>query len=636
MAMKRTVSIILAILMLVSISGCRNMASSKEKTGTKASSANLGYETKLFDTGYVHTVDISISEDDWSDLLANPLDKTKYDVNITIDDETVEHVSFATKGNTSLSSVAQDEDSDRYSFKVNFGKYTEGQTYYGLNKLNLNNIYADATYMKDYLSYEIFRQAGVDAPLTSYVWLTVNGEDFGLYLAIEDISESYLARTSDGEGELYKPETEQLANMDQEGGGKGFGDIQIPDDIAELSGDAFAGGMGQPGMQGDGFQKGGRRPDQQGNGSQGEMNPSAQSNEVSQDGVGMKGQFEGGFADGMEAGMQGEISGEGAGMGGLPGMDGKGFGQSANGADLSYSDDEISSYSDIFDNSVTDADDEDMQRVISALKALSKGEDLEDCLDTDEIIRYFAAHNFVLNYDSYTGNMLHNYYLYENDGKLAMLPWDYNLAFGGFSGGGKGGFENRDESGNADESENGSGNQTGSENENATALVNTGIATPLSQAEEDARPMWSWIASNEEYLQKYYDVYDELITNYFESGKFEEQVDALYKMLYPYVEKDPSAFYTADEFTKGYQTLKQFCILRSESIRKQLDGSLSVSTDEQVREDQVDASDINIKDMGSQGGHDGEDGFGGGKRMGQDMQPGQQFSTAVPGESASE
>ena len=109
--------------------------------------------------------------------------------------------------------MANDPDSNRYSFKINFGKHVDGQTYYGLNKLNLSNIYADATYMKDYISYEIFRQAGVDAPLTSYVWLTVNGEDKGLYLAIEEVGSSYLDRTQNGEGELYKPETEMLDNF---------------------------------------------------------------------------------------------------------------------------------------------------------------------------------------------------------------------------------------------------------------------------------------------------------------------------------------------------------------------------------------------------------------------------------------
>lgn len=127
-------------------------------------------------------------------------------------------------------------------------------------------------------------------------------------------------------------------------------------------------------------------------------------------------------------------------------------------------------YSDIFDDDETDADEEAKMRVISALKGLAEENDLENYLNTEEIIRYFVAHNFVLNYDSYTGNMLHNYYLYENDGKLSMLPWDYNLAFGGFSGNG--------------------GESGGSE---ATSLVITGIDTPLSGVTEEARPMWKKI-----------------------------------------------------------------------------------------------------------------------------------------------
>ena len=42
-----------------------------------------------------------------------------------------------------------------------------------------------------------------------------------------------------------------------------------------------------------------------------------------------------------------------------------------------------------------------------------------------------AVHTFSVNLDSLSGNMAHNYYLYENDGKLNVIPWDYNLSFGG-------------------------------------------------------------------------------------------------------------------------------------------------------------------------------------------------------------
>ena len=84
----------------------------------------------LFDTQYVHTIDVTIDEADWDDLLANPLSKTKYKTTVCIDGETLESVSFATKGNTSLSSVAGDSDSNRYSFKLNFGKYDKEQFLY--------------------------------------------------------------------------------------------------------------------------------------------------------------------------------------------------------------------------------------------------------------------------------------------------------------------------------------------------------------------------------------------------------------------------------------------------------------------------------------------------------------------------
>lgn len=569
------------------LNSSEDIASSSQTTEASrtSNSDSAEYESKLFDTSYVHNINIDIAESDWSDLKENPLEKTKYDVDITIDGEEFSNVAFSTKGNTSLSSIASDEDNDRYSFKVNFGKYVEGQTYYGLNKLNLNNIYADATYMKDYLSYEIFRQAGVDSPLVSYVWLTVNGEDHGLYIAIEDISESYLDRTQDGEGELYKPETEQLSNMDKVGGG----DMKKPEMGEDTTmPEGFEPPEGAAPPDGENSEKRGKggRPDMGGgfSGMPEDLTMPERMEMPSMPADGEMPDFSGGeMPDFAEGGMPGE------------------FGSSSSGASLSYTDDEISSYSDIFDNSVTDADEESNQRVIAALKALSEGSDLESCIDTDEVIRYFAAHNFVLNYDSYTGNMLHNYYLYENDGKLSMLPWDYNLAFGGMGGGFGGGKEAGSKSEKSFDKDSFS---------DATSLVNTGIDTPLSGADADSRPMWSWISENEEYLEKYHEVYNELLTNYFESGEFEKQIDAIYEMILPYVEKETSAFYTADEFKTGYKTLKQFCLLRAESIRAQLDGELSADTSKQNDSDKISASDIKISDMGSMN-RGGEGGKGG-------------------------
>ena len=114
--------------------------------------------------------------------------------------------------------------------------------------------------------------------------------------------------------------------------------------------------------------------------------------------------------------------------------------------------------------------------------------------------------------------------------------------------------------------------------------------------------MWSWIADDETYLEQYHDAMDDLIAGYFESGELASEVDALYELLLPYVEQDTAGFYDAEEFTTAVETLKTFCAKRAESIRLQLDGTLSAVTDQQDEALRVDASDVVVSDMGSQGG----------------------------------
>ena len=85
---------------------------------------------------------------------------------------------------------------------------------------------------------------------------------------------------------------------------------------------------------------------------------------------------------------------------------------------LVYTDDDYDSYSNIFDNAETDITDADKDRLIESLKQLNEGENIEEVVNIDEVIRYFVVHNFVCNFDSYTGSMIHNYYLYGEDGQL--------------------------------------------------------------------------------------------------------------------------------------------------------------------------------------------------------------------------
>ena len=78
-----------------------------------------------------------------------------------------------------------------------------------------------------------------------------------------------------------------------------------------------------------------------------------------------------------------------------------------------------------------------------------------------------------------------------------------------------------------------------------------------------------------------------------------EQVSS---MIAPYVEKDPTKFCTYEEFEKGVATLKEFCMLRAESVCDQLEGKIGATSETQEADTLIDAGDMQITDMGSMGG----------------------------------
>ena len=145
-------------------------------------------------------------------------------------------------------------------------------------------------------------------------------------------------------------------------------------------------------------------------------------------------------------------------------------------------------------------------------------------------------------------------------GLPSMLPWDYNLAFGGFMG-----------------------------SSDAEALVNWSIDDPTSDGDTESRPMLAWTFESEEYTELYHAAFAEFIESVFTSGEFERLFDETVELISPYVERGPTKFCTYEEFELGAETLREFCLLRAESIGYQLAG-------EDVT---VDASGLDISAMGS-------------------------------------
>lgn len=429
--------------------------------------------------------------------------------------------------------------------------------------------------MKEYVSYELMKEIGVDAPYFGFADIKVNGKGWGLYLAVETYGDSYEARTfATTGGMMYNVKSMDIGG-NRDGNGFNFpqGNMRPPD--------GMGGGFPQNGMQPPANRQGGqtqsnRRNEQaQPNMRGGQMPPNMQGGQVPpnmQDRQ-MLPNMQGGQAP---PNMQGRMGRPNGNFGGFMG------GRGSNGGSLEYSNDEISSYSAIFNNVVGKGSEADFKRVINALKALSKGENLEKYFDVDKILRYLAAHTIVVNLDSYSSNMAQNYYLYENNGKVTILPWDYNLAWGGFQFG------------------------------NAISIINFPIDTPVSGVDMSSRPLIEKLFSNTEYLEKYHGYLQELMTNYFANGKWEEKIDKLDALISDYVKNDKTAFCTFEEYKTAVETFKTVGNLRYQSIQGQLDGTVpSTTADQNANPDKlISAGDINLSLLGTMmGGNRG--GMGG-------------------------
>lgn len=531
----RLTKAVIVALMLLAVAACVcAVGFSGQLTQQTDAAVTMDYETALFNTEQVIEIDITMDEDAWQAMLDGAMEEEYSVCDVTVNGEQFYRVGIRPKGNTSLSAIANDPTTDRYSFKLEFDQFVDGQTCFGLDKLVLNNNYADATNMKEALVYDMFQYLGADASLYNYAKISVNGEYWGVYLALEAVEDSFLLRNYGLQsGALYKPEGMQL--------GGGMGDMQGKQ-------------MPQPPEGGADF--GGEAPTQ----------PPQMSGELRPDDGFAPGEgFEPGEGFKPEEGFsfEGDIQ---------PGDDfrpengfGQGGGFSSGGADLNYTDDQLSSYQTIWDGAVTKVKSGEKRRVITALKNVAAGNELETYLDTDALLRYMAVHIFSVNDDSLSGTMAHNYYLYESGGRLSLLPWDYNLAFGGM------------------------GRTT------AQSVINAPIDDAFS-----ATDFFDTLLADETYHSQYYAFLRQLVDEYVDGGGFDAFYTRVRSQLDTLVETDPTAFYTYDEYDAAAETLYQVVQLRASSIRAQLDGSIpSTQQAQQGASTLIDAPELDISVMGT-------------------------------------
>lgn len=504
MITKKMIDKLVLVVILLSLLGSFAITTNAAE-GSAAQTKTTAYVAELFGDSVIE-LDVQVEQEVWDEMIANAQAKTYIMADVVINGVTFQNVGVRTKGNASLSQVSQSTSPERYSLRIKFDEYIDQQTAFGLDELVLNNMIADPSYMKEYLSQDLMRFIGVESPLTNYVSLSVNGEGIGFYVALESYGESYNLRVSgDTASNYYNVKTMEI------GGGNNM---------------QAGGGAPQQPQAG---QAGGRAPD---------------------------------IAD-----WQNREAFVGGGRGNAGGT-------------LEYIDDNPESYPAIFDNAVSNVSSDDQTKLVEALEALSSGEDIESYFDVDQILRYFAAHTFVVSLDSYYSNMAQNYVIQERDGVVSILPWDYHLSYGTF--------------------------QSGS----ASEIVNAAIDTPVSGVTMESRPLLNALLTNPTYLKLYHQYLDLIVDEYIESGLFAENVRALQEKIAPYVQEDPTAFYTYEEFNLAVDTLIDLNLLRAESVAGQLSGTIPSTTDGQTADSAllIDASTIKMSALGSMemGGNRGD------------------------------
>ncbi|MDD2587112.1 MAG: CotH kinase family protein [Syntrophomonadaceae bacterium] len=452
-------NVLIALLMTAAILGTGYfMLFPPETSSTSADEPE--YVDKLFNRNKIMEINISMDEADFAWIIKNANREEYRSCDITVNGTTFYNVGIRPKGNSSLKMVEQDENSDRFSFKVKFNEYTEGQTCFGLNKLALNNIISDKTYMKEYLAYDMFRSMGVVTPEYAYANITINGKPWGLYLAVEAMEESFVERNYGSlNGHLYRP--------------------------------------------------------------------------------------------------------EGA------------------GSDLKWAGGSASNYSGIKNMAAYDVTDSDFKKIISMIEHLDNGTELEKYLDVDSILRYLAVNTFLVNFDSYAGNLKHNYYLYEEDGVCTILPWDLNLAF--------------------------AGHEVNSTEKAVNFPIDTPVTTSLTE-----RPLIAKLLEVPQYKGLYHKYLHQLVENYISSGTFEKTVQKVDTLINSSVKNDATAFYSYDEYEKSLPVLLEFARLRAQSIEAQLSGQQPATSAEQTNNtaQNIDATSIDLSALGGMGGK-GPGGFPG-------------------------
>ncbi len=290
---------------------------------------------------------------------------------------------------------------------------------------------------------------------------------------------------------------------------------------------------------------------------------------------------------------------------------------------LAYTGDDLKRYDEIANYAKLRGDEASMQRVVAAFKSVDEGRDIDAHVDVESVMKYMALQTIVVNYDCMTGKNTQNYYLREADGKISLIPWDYNLAWGGYPDD-EGDFEDfgdfdpekwntwfdslsqeqRDSMQQAFSQQwsnmpMGDGGDADFNKEAARQIVNFPIDTPFT-SKLSKRIFFMNLLANEAYKVRYYHYLNVLCNQYIKGGGFKKIVDTINEEIGSFVGTEDNAFYSNKRFHKAMQTFNTLLQKRAQSVLGQINGKIPATWDAQKAEPEklINSDDINLSDLG--------------------------------------
>jgi spore coat protein CotH len=159
-----------------------------------------GTADALLDGSALNDVWVHINARDWEDLHTHYLENTYYPADFEWQGVKVRNSGIRVRGNTT-------RNDRKPSFRIDFDRFVDGQDFFGLKAIVMNNSWHDPSMLHDDLSMLLFRTAGIPAPRQAHVRLFVgaNREYAGVYVISEEVSKTFLsANFGEDSGYLYE------------------------------------------------------------------------------------------------------------------------------------------------------------------------------------------------------------------------------------------------------------------------------------------------------------------------------------------------------------------------------------------------------------------------------------------------